>query len=648
MDEQLLPGINSPEDIKKLNTKQLNALAQELREYIIDVVSKNGGHLAPNLGVVELTLALHKVFSSPEDKLIFDVGHQSYVHKIITGRREQFTTIRQYGGLSGFPKLSESEHDAFGTGHSSTSISAALGMAIARDLAGEDYNVVAVIGDGSMTGGLSFEAVNHAGNANKKLMVVLNDNEMSIDRNVGALSEYLNSLRTGEIYNQVKKNIVKLLQGAGMGESLLSVARRLKSSVKYFLVPMSVFEELGFTYLGPVDGHDIDSLVDVLEGAKKMDGPILIHVLTKKGKGYLPAEENPAAFHGTGPFDVATGNKIQDASGIPTYTEVFSNTLCALAKDNEKIVGITAAMPDGTGMKQFSQLYPDRYFDVGIAEQHAVTMAAGMATRGLKPVVAVYSSFAQRAYDNLLHDVCCQNLPVTLCLDRAGIVGDDGRTHHGLFDLAYLGSMPNMVVMAPKDENELVEMLTAAMQLSQPVAIRYPRGKVTRCQVSGDEVEVGTEGMAPTGGGCRRRRLREVMPLGKGEVLRDGKEVTLLAIGSMVSIAEKVVELLAKDGIEAGLVNLRFAKPLDEELLLQQASQYKNIVTLEEGILRGGVGSAVVDLLNKHDCLTKTRVLTLGVDDEFVTHGAKNLLLRDLQLDAAGIYGKVTAWLKQD
>lgn len=632
MDEKLLPRINSPEDIKKLNTKQLNALAQELREYIIDVVSKNGGHLAPNLGVVELTLALHKVFSSPEDKLIFDVGHQSYVHKIITGRREQFTTIRQYGGLSGFPKLTESEHDAFGTGHSSTSISAALGMAIARDLAGEDYNVVAVIGDGSMTGGLSFEAVNHAGNANKKLIVVLNDNEMSIDRNVGALSEYLNSLRTGEIYNQVKKNIVKLLQGAGMGESLLSVARRLKSSVKYFLVPMSVFEELGFTYLGPVDGHDIDSLVDVLEGAKKMDGPILIHVLTKKGKGYLPAEENPAAFHGTGPFDVATGNKIQDDSGIPTYTEVFSNTLCALAKDNEKIVGITAAMPDGTGMKQFSQLYPDRYFDVGIAEQHAVTMAAGMATRGLKPVVAVYSSFAQRAYDNLLHDVCCQNLPVTLCLDRAGIVGDDGRTHHGLFDFAYLGSMPNMVVMAPKDENELAEMLTTAMQLSQPVAIRYPRGKVARCQVSGGKGEV-------QGARCQ---------VGKGEVLREGKEVTLLAIGSMVSIAEEVVELLAKDGIEAGLVNLRFAKPLDKELLLQQASQYKNIVTLEEGILRGGVGAAVVDLLNKHDCLTKTRVLTLGVDDEFVTHGAKNLLLRDLQLDAAGIYGKVIAWLKQD
>jgi len=366
MAEKLLPGINSPEDIKKLNTQELNELAKELREYIIDVVSKNGGHLAPNLGVVELTLALHKVFSSPKDKLIFDVGHQSYVHKIITGRREQFPTIRQYGGLSGFPKLSESEHDAFGTGHSSTSISAALGMAIARDLAGEDYNVVAVIGDGSMTGGLSFEAINHAGNAHKKMIVMLNDNEMSIDRNVGALSEYLNSLRTGETYNQVKKNIVKLLQGAGMGESVLSVARRLKSSVKYFLVPMSVFEELGFTYLGPVDGHDIDSLVEVLEGAKKMDGPILIHVLTKKGKGYLPAEENPASFHGTGPFDVATGKKIQDESGIPTYTEVFSDTLCDLAKENAKIVGITAAMPDGTGLKQFARLYPDRYFDVGI------------------------------------------------------------------------------------------------------------------------------------------------------------------------------------------------------------------------------------------------------------------------------------------
>ncbi|MCQ2362938.1 MAG: 1-deoxy-D-xylulose-5-phosphate synthase [Acidaminococcaceae bacterium] len=626
MAEKLLPGVNSPEDIKKLNREQLDALARELREYIIDMVSKNGGHLAPNLGVVELTLALHKVFSSPRDKLVFDVGHQSYVHKIITGRREEFKTIRKYGGLSGFPKISESEHDAFGTGHSSTSISAALGMAVARDLAGEDYHVVAIIGDGSMTGGLSFEAVNHAGNAHKKLIVVLNDNEMSIDRNVGAMSEYLNSLRTGEIYNRLKNNLAKLMQGAGIGESVLGMIRRLKSSVKYLLVPMSVFEELGFTYLGPVDGHDIDSLVEVLEGAKKMDGPVLVHVLTKKGKGYLPAEENPAAFHGTGPFDVATGQVIRDASGVPTYTEVFSNTLCSLAGENEKIVGITAAMPDGTGLKRFSQLYPERYFDVGIAEQHAVTMAAGMAARGLRPVVAVYSSFAQRAYDNLLHDVCLQNLSVILCLDRAGLVGDDGCTHHGLFDFAYLGSMPNMVVMAPKDEGELANMLATALQLSGPVAIRYPRGRAMGV--------IMTE--------------REILPVGKGEVLREGKQIVFLALGSMIPIAGEVVEMLAKDGVEAGLVNLRFAKPLDEELILQQAAQYGHLVTLEEGVLRGGVGSAVVELLNRHGCLNKTKLLSLGVGDEFVTHGRRDLLLRDLQLDGAGIYRKVTVWLKQD
>lgn len=626
MAEKLLPGVNSPEDIRKLNTEQLYVLARELREYIVDVVSKNGGHLAPNLGVVELTLALHKVFSSPRDKLVFDVGHQSYVHKIITGRREQFKTIRKYGGLSGFPKISESEHDAFGTGHSSTSISAALGMAVARDLAGDDYHVVAIIGDGSMTGGLSFEAVNHAGNAHKKLIVVLNDNEMSIDRNVGAMSEYLNSLRTGEIYNRLKNNLTKLMQGAGVGESFLSLVRRLKSSVKYLLVPMSVFEELGFTYLGPVDGHDISSLVDVLEGAKKMDGPVLVHVLTKKGKGYLPAEENPSAFHGTGPFDVTSGQVIRDASGIPTYTDVFSNTLCALAGENEKIVGITAAMPDGTGLKRFSQLYPERYFDVGIAEQHAVTMAAGMAVRGLRPVVALYSSFAQRAYDNLLHDVCLQNLPVTLCLDRAGLVGDDGCTHHGLFDFAYLGSMPNMVVMAPKDESELVNMLDTALRISGPVAIRYPRGRA-RGVTMGE---------------------RKILPVGKGEVLREGRQISFLALGSMIPIAGEVVEMLARDGVEAGLVNLRFAKPLDEELILQQAARYSHIVTVEEGVLRGGTGSAVLGLLNRHGCLSRTKLLTLGVGDEFVAHGQRELLLRDLQLDAAGIYGKVTAWLKQD
>ena len=452
-ENNLLDKINSPADVKKLSDEQLKQLAAEIRQLLIKVISHTGGHLAPNLGVGELTLALHKVFNTPQDKLVFDVGHQAYIHKIITGRREQFPTLRQYGGLSGFPKRSESEHDAFGTGHSSTSISAALGMAVARDLQGEDYNVVAIIGDGSMTGGMAFEALNNAGTLHKKMVVVLNDNEMSISKNVGAMSDYLYHLRTGETYNKIKNDIEGWLKNMEFGTDVLKAIRRLKGSVKYLMVPTSIFEELGFTYLGPVDGHDIHGLIEVLQAAKKIDGPVMVHVLTKKGKGYKPAEESPNKFHGTGPFEIATGKKITNPAAPISYTEVFGKTITELADSDKKIVGITAAMPDGTGLNIFAQAHTDRFFDVGIAEQHAVTAAAGMAAAGMKPVTAIYSTFMQRAYDSILHDICMQKLHVTMCLDRAGLVGDDGYTHHGVFDYSYLRSIHNMKIMAPKDEN---------------------------------------------------------------------------------------------------------------------------------------------------------------------------------------------------
>ena len=558
--KNILETINSPADVKALSLEQLKQLAEEIRQLLISVISKTGGHLAPNLGVVELTLALHRVFTTPKDKIVFDVGHQSYIHKIITGRREQFSTLRQYGGLSGFPKRSESEHDAFGTGHSSTSISAALGMAVARDLQGENYNVIAVIGDGSMTGGMAFEALNNAGTLHKKMIVVLNDNEMSISKNVGAMSEYLYQLRTGETYNKIKHDIEGWLKNMEFGTDVLKAIRRLKGSVKYLMVPTSIFEELGFTYLGPIDGHDLQGLTEVLQAAKKIDGPVLVHVLTKKGKGYKPAEESPNKFHGTGPFDIATGKKIANPNAPITYTEVFGRTLTELANADKDIIGITAAMPDGTGMSTFAKAHPERCFDVGIAEQHAVTSAAGAAAVGLKPVAAIYSTFLQRAYDSVLHDICMQRLHVTLCLDRAGLVGDDGYTHHGVFDYAYLRSMPEMTIMAPKDENELRHMLKTAVDFDGPVSVRYPRG-------SGVGVSI-TEPM-------------HSLPIGKAEVLREGKDVCLWAIGSMVQSALQAADKLAEQGISAGVVNMRFAKPLDEDLLLEHATQYGKIVTLE-------------------------------------------------------------------
>lgn len=624
--KNILETINSPADVKALSLDELKQLAEEIRQFLISVISKTGGHLAPNLGVVELSLALHRVFSTPEDKIVFDVGHQSYIHKIITGRREQFPTLRQYGGLSGFPKRSESEHDAFGTGHSSTSISAALGMAVARDLQGKDYNVVAVIGDGSMTGGMAFEALNNAGTLHKKMIVVLNDNEMSISKNVGAMSEYLYQLRTGETYNKIKHDIEGWLKNMEFGTDVLKAIRRLKGSVKYLMVPTSIFEELGFTYLGPVDGHDLQGLTEVLQAAKKIDGPVLVHVLTKKGKGYKPAEESPNKFHGTGPFEIATGKKIANPNAPITYTEVFGKTLTELANEDKEIIGITAAMPDGTGMSTFAKAHPERFFDVGIAEQHAVTSAAGAAAAGMKPVAAIYSTFLQRAYDSVLHDICMQKLHVTLCLDRAGLVGDDGYTHHGVFDYAYLRSMPEMTIMAPKDENELRHMLKTAVDYDGPVSVRYPRG-------SGVGVEI-SEPM-------------HSLPIGKAEVLREGKDVCLWAIGSMVQSALQVAAKLAEQGISAGVVNMRFAKPLDKELLLAHAAQYGKIVTLEEGALQGGVGSAVLETLNEAQILQQCRVLTLGIPDEFVLHGDKKLLMKDLGLDVDAIVAKTIAMVKE-
>ena len=625
LSKNILDTINSPADVKALSMEELKQLAEEIRQLLISVIAKTGGHLAPNLGVVELTLALHRVFSTPEDKIVFDVGHQAYIHKIITGRREQFPTLRQYGGLSGFPKRSESAHDAFGTGHSSTSISAALGMAVARDIKQQDYNVIAVIGDGSMTGGMAFEALNNAGTLHKRMIVVLNDNEMSISKNVGAMSEYLYHLRTGETYNKIKHDLEGWLKNMDFGSDVLKALRRLKGSVKYLMVPTSIFEELGFTYLGPIDGHDLPTLIEVMQAAKKIDGPVLVHVLTKKGKGYKPAEESPNKFHGTGPFEIATGKKITNPNAPITYTEVFGKALTELANEDKDIIGITAAMPDGTGLSTFAKAHPTRFFDVGIAEQHAVTSAAGAAAAGLKPVAAIYSTFLQRAYDSVLHDICMPKLHVTLCLDRAGLVGDDGYTHHGVFDYAYLRSMPEMTVMAPKDENELRHMLKTAVDFDGPISLRYPRG-------SGVGVDI-TEPM-------------QALPIGKAEVLREGRDVSIWAIGSMVQSAAQAAEKLAEQGISAGVVNMRFVKPLDKELLLAQAKEYGKIVTLEEGVLQGGVGSAVLEALNEAQLLTKCRVLTLGIPDEFVLHGDKKLLFKDLGLDVDAIVAKTAAFVK--
>ena len=626
-EHKILDLVNSPLDLKTLTLDEMNRLAAEIRQLIIDVVSKNGGHLAPNLGAVELTIALHRVFDSPKDKLIFDVGHQAYIHKILTGRKKEFPTLRQYKGLSGFPKRQESEHDIFGVGHSSTSVSAADGIATARDLKGEDFHVVAIIGDGAMTGGMSFEALNHVGDTRRRLIIILNDNEMSISKNVGAMSQYLYQLRTGETYNKLKRNVESWLGGLEHGDDVLEAIERVKVGVKYLVMPESVFEHLGIKYFGPVDGHNIEALLPMLTAAKREEGPVLIHVITKKGKGYAPAEERANEFHGTGPFDIATGRKISKPGAPPAYTSVFGKTLVELAEKDDRIVAITAAMPDGTGTNQFAKRFPERFFDVGIAEQHAVTFAAGLATEGIKPVAAIYSTFMQRAYDQVLHDICMQNLPVKLCMDRGGLVGDDGYTHHGVFDFAYLIPMPNMTVMAPKDENELRHMLATAIEYNDgPISLRYPRG-------SG----IGADCSEPL----------HTLPIGKAETLREGKNLTIWAIGSMVAEAEKTAAILKEKAVEAGVVNMRFAKPLDEELLCANAGTTHYIVTMEEGVVLGGVGETVMETLNRHGLLQTTRVLNLGIPDQFISQGDKKLLMRDIGLAPDQMAEQILEWRQQ-
>ncbi len=623
----ILDRVNSPLDLKTLTLDEMNQLAAEIRQLIINVVSKNGGHLAPNLGAVELTLALHRVFDSPKDKLIFDVGHQAYIHKILTGRKKAFPTLRQYKGLSGFPKRQESEHDAFGVGHSSTSVSAADGIATARDLKGEDYHVVAIIGDGAMTGGMSFEALNHVGDTKRRLIIILNDNEMSISKNVGAMSQYLYQLRTGETYNKLKHNLENWLGNLEHGDNVLEAIDRVKAGVKYLVMPESMFEHLGIKYFGPVDGHNIEALLPMLTAAKREEGPVLIHVITKKGKGYAPAEERANDFHGTGPFDIATGKKITKPGAPPSYTSIFGKTLVELAEKDKTIVAITAAMPDGTGTNQFAKRFPDRFFDVGIAEQHAVTFAAGLATEGIKPVAAIYSTFMQRAYDQVLHDICMQNLPVKLCMDRGGLVGDDGYTHHGVFDYAYLIPMPNMTVMAPKDENELRHMLATAIEYNAgPISLRYPRG-------SG----VGVDCSEPL----------HTLPVGKAATIREGNDLTIWAIGSMVTEAEKTADLLKEKGIDAGVVNMRFAKPLDEELLIKDAARTHHIVTMEEGVVLGGVGEAIMQALNRHGLLQATAVLPFGIPDQFISQGDKKLLMRDIGLTPDQMAEQIAQWLQK-
>lgn len=604
----IIEKVISPDDLKKLTIPELKQLLPEIRELIINTVSNNGGHLASSLGVVELTVALHYIFNAPQDKIIWDVGHQSYTHKILTKRRAVFSSIRTFQGIAGFPKIEESPYDAFTTGHASTSISAALGMAIARDMAQESYKIVAIIGDGSISGGLAFEALNHVGHLGKDMLVILNSNEMSISPTVGALSKYLNRLITTPRYNRFRKDIqVLLTKVPRIGKTMADLSQRVEEGVKNILLSGALFEELGLRYIGPIDGHNLSLLIETLKRVQELKEPILLHVITKKGCGYKPAEKHPEIFHGLGPFDIATGQP-QKSQGV-TFSEVFGNALIELATNNPKIVAITAAMEDGTGLKEFKEIFPERLFDVGIAEEHAVTMAGGMAASGLKPVVAIYSTFLQRAYDQILHDVCLPNLPVVFCLDRAGLVGEDGATHHGVFDIAYLRHMPNITICAPKDATELKEMLALGINSNSPFAIRYPRGKVK--EYEGTRVE-----------------------MAKAEVIRDGMDAYIIACGSIVWTALEVA--LRLDGeFSLGVINARFIKPLDTETILRIAEKTGRIITLEEHVLAGGFGSAICELLSQHQI--KAKITSLGLPDSFVEHGETSLLLKKHGLDVDGV-----------
>ena len=609
----ILEHIKGPEELKSLPPEELKKLSQEIREFLIEKISHTGGHLASNLGVVELTIALHLTFNLPEDKVIWDVGHQSYTHKILTGRMAEFDELRQYGGLSGFPKRKESPYDSFDTGHSSTSISAGLGIALGRDLKGLDYKVVSVIGDGALTGGMAYEALNNAARMKRNFIIVLNDNNMSISENVGGMSRYLNGLRTGSGYNDLKKNVADALDRIPVvGSVMIDKIKRTKNSIKQLFIPGMLFENMGITYLGPVDGHNIPALCKVLREAQKLDHAVLVHVITKKGKGYRPAEKNPSHFHGVGPFDVDTGKPLSEQKN-PSYTDVFSRKICQLGEQYPNLVAVTAAMPDGTGLTAFGKKYPHRFFDVGIAEAHAVTSAAGMAAAGLKPVVAVYSSFLQRAYDQILHDVCIQNLPVLFAVDRAGLVGSDGETHQGIFDYSFLTSIPNMSVMAPKNMWELRAMLEFAMEYDRPLAVRYPRGEAYR-------------GL---------RDFRQPVAYGKGEMLYEEKDIALLAVGSMVSTGEHVREKLKKEGYACSLANGRFVKPIDIELIERLAGNHGLIVTLEENVLQGGYGLAVTAYI--HQNYPHIKVLNVALPDDYVEHGNVSILREGLGIDSDSI-----------
>jgi len=612
--KMLLEKINNPNNLKKFTIPELDEIAKELRETIINTVATNGGHLASNLGVVELTLALHYVFDSPLDKIIWDVGHQAYVHKLLTGRYKSFSTLRMYQGISGFPKITESPHDAFGTGHSSTSISAALGILEGRDQNKERFKVIAVIGDGALTAGLAFEGLNHAGQSKKDLIVILNDNEMSISPNVGALSAYLRRIMMSNGYNKFRKETRDLLKRIPhIGEPVLKIAQKAEDTVKGVSIPGVLFEELGIEYIGPLDGHKIGDLISVIKSYKDATGPILIHVITKKGKGYEPAEKNPEIFHSASPFNIKSG-KMLPSSGL-SYSNIFGDYLTELAETDKRIIAITAAMTDGTGLAGFAKKFPDRIYDVGIAEPHAVTFAAGLATQGLKPVVAIYSTFLQRSYDEIIHDICLQNLAVVFAIDRAGIVGNDGPTHNGSFDFSFLRHIPNLIVMAPKNGSELKSMLKTALALNKPVAIRYPRGSEKENQ---KELPV------------------ENIPIGKSEIIREGNDLLLIAIGSTVDTALTAANKLGEKGINACVINARFVKPLDAELICNKSEQIKKIIIIEENSIMGGFGSAVLELLAEKN-ITGIQTKLIGIPDSFIEQGTQNILRKKLGLDAEGV-----------
>ncbi len=613
---KVIDAINSPDDLKKLDMQELEQLSSEIRKFIISSVSKTGGHLASNLGTIELTLALHYVFNTPTDKIIWDVGHQCYTHKIITGRKDKFHTLRQYKGISGFPKRSESVYDTFDTGHSGTSISCALGLTEARDILGDDYFVIAVIGDGSTTSGLAFEGMNQTGaRKKKKMIVILNDNEMSISPNVGALSEYFSRKAISRRQLRLRESVKSLLEIIpSLGSGMVKFIQKLEEALKGMIVPGMFFEELGYRYVGPLDGNNVPELINTLENVKNLPGPVLVHVLTKKGKGYSPAENYASIYHGAPPFKISTG-EFQKKSTVPTYTEVFGKTMLQLAEQESRMVAITAAMCEGTGLVEFRERYPDRFFDVGIAEQHAVTFAAGLALNGIKPVVAIYSTFLQRALDQVIHDVCLQNLPVVFAIDRAGLVGADGETHQGEFDISFLRYIPNLTFMAPKDEREFQDMLKTALELGGPAAVRYPRRKGWGAPLAEGDFKS--------------------LPVGKGEIIREGEDLVMIAIGQMVNHAVEAAERLQKEGISAGVINARFIKPLDKKLIVEAAEKYGNVLTIEENVPAGGFGGAAAEALAEAEC--KANIRMMGIPDRFIEHGNQNTLLDSINLNVDGI-----------